>query len=70
MKGIAVALANGISGSGINKVASSSAIRSFLTDYYCTSEVWSVRTSAQRVIAAINSWLYAETLKRAATLFP
>lgn len=51
-------------------MASSSAIRSFLTDYYCTSETWSVRTSAQRVIAAINSWLYAETLKRAVTLFP
>ncbi len=61
MKGIAVALADGISSSSVSGVASSSAVRSFLTDYYCTSEAWSVKTSAQRVIAAANSWLYAET---------
>ncbi len=61
MKGIAVALADGISSSSVSGAASGSAIRSFLTDYYCTSEAWSVKTSAQRVIAAINSWLYAET---------
>ena len=61
MKGIAVALADGIGSSGVSGVASESAIRSFLTDYYCTSEAWSVKTSAHRVIAAINSWLYAET---------
>ena len=61
MKGIAVALADGISSSGVSGVASSSAIRSFLTDYYCTSEAWSVKTSAHRVIAATNSWLHAET---------
>ena len=60
-KGIAVALADGISSSSVSGVASSSAIRSFLTDYYCTSEAWSVKTSAQRVIAATNSWLHAET---------
>jgi len=61
MKGIAVALADGISSSSVSGVASGSAIRSFLTDYYCTSEAWSVKTSAQRVIAAVNSWLHAET---------
>ena len=33
----------------------------FLTDYYCTSEAWSVKTSAQRVLAATNSWLNAQT---------
>jgi len=61
MKGIAIALADGISSSSVSAVASGSAIRSFLADYYCTSEAWSVKTSGQRVIAAINSWLYAET---------
>ena len=60
-KGIAVAVADGISSSGVSGIASSSAIRSFLSDYYCTSEAWSVKTSAQRVIAAVNSWLHAET---------
>ena len=61
LKGIAIALADGISSSSVGGVASSSAVRSFLTDYYCTSAAWSVKTSAQRVIAATNSWLHAET---------
>ena len=39
----------------------SSAVKGFLTDYYCTSESWSVRTSAQRVLEATNSWLHSQT---------
>ena len=42
-------------------MASESAVKGFLTDYYCTSETWSVKTSAQRVIDATNSWLHAQT---------
>ncbi len=61
LKGIAIALADGISSSSVSSVASESAVKSLLTDYYCTSESWSVKTSAQRVIAATNSWLHAET---------
>lgn len=61
IKGIAVALADGISTSTVSHVASESAVKSFLTDYYCTSESWSVKTSASRVIAATNSWLHAQT---------
>ena len=60
-KGIAVAIADGISSSKVSQVAAESAVKSFLTDYYCTSEAWSVKTSAQRVIAATNSWLHAQT---------
>ncbi len=61
VKGIAVALADGISSSTVSSIASESAIKSFLTDYYCTSESWSVKTSAQRVVAATNSWLHSQT---------
>ena len=61
LKGIAVVLADGISGSNVSHIASESAVKSFLTDYYCTSESWSVKTSAQRVLAATNSWLHAQT---------
>ena len=50
LKGIAIVLADGISSSNVSHVASESAVKSFLTDYYCTSESWSVKTSAQRVI--------------------
>src|SRR3954463_13271522 len=61
LKGIAIVLADGISSSEFGAIASESAVKSFLTDYYCTSESWSVKTSAQRVIAATNSWLHAQT---------
>src|SRR6185436_7741281 len=60
-KGVAVALADGISSSSVSRVASESAVKGFLTDYYCTSDSWSVKTSAQRVIAATNSWLHSQT---------
>ncbi|PVE20400.1 protein kinase [Microvirga sp. KLBC 81] len=61
LKGIAIAIADGISTSSVSHVAAESAVKSFLTDYYCTSDAWSVKTAAQRVISAANSWLYAET---------
>jgi serine/threonine protein phosphatase PrpC/predicted Ser/Thr protein kinase len=61
LKGIAIVLADGISSSNVSHVASESAVKSFLTDYYCTSESWSVKTSAQRVVAATNSWLHSQT---------
>lgn len=61
MKGVAIAIADGISTSRVSRIAAESAIRSFLTDYYCTSDAWTVKTSAQRVITAANAWLYAQT---------
>src|SRR6266404_9241504 len=61
LKGIAVVLADGISSSSVSRVASESAVKGFLTDYYCTPESWSVRTSAQRVLEATNSWLHSQT---------
>lgn len=65
LKGIAVALADGISSSAAGAAASETAVKSFLSDYYATPDTWSVKTSAQRVIAATNSWLYAETRRGA-----
>ena len=60
-KGIAVVLADGISSSDVSHIASETAVKSFLGDYYCTSEAWSVRKSAEQVLNATNSWLYAQT---------
>ncbi|MES2584531.1 MAG: bifunctional protein-serine/threonine kinase/phosphatase [Pseudomonadota bacterium] len=62
-KGIAVALADGISSSDVSQVASQAAVTSFLEDYYCTSEAWSVKTSAERILSATNAWLHAQTLQ-------
>ncbi len=60
-KGIAVALADGISSSDVSDVAAQSAVTGFLEDYFCTSEAWSVRKSGEHVLAAVNSWLHAQT---------
>jgi len=60
-KGVAIAIADGISSSDVSHVASEAAVRSFLTDYYCTSDAWSVSRSAQRVLTATNAWLHAQT---------
>lgn len=60
-KGIAISLADGISSSEVSQHASEVAIKSFLEDYYCTSESWSVKTSVQRVLNATNSWLHLQT---------
>lgn len=60
-KGIAIALADGISSSDVSQIASEAAVAGFLADYFCTSEAWSVKKSAQRVLMATNSWLYSQT---------
>jgi serine/threonine protein phosphatase PrpC len=61
LKGVAIVLADGISSSNVSRIAAESAVKGFLADYYCTSESWSVRTSAQRVLEATNSWLHSQT---------
>ena len=60
-KGIAIALADGISSSAVSQIASETSVTGFLTDYFSTPETWSVKQSAQRVLVATNSWLHAQT---------
>lgn len=61
LKGIAVAIADGISTSSVSDIAAETAVKSFLTDYYCTSDAWTAKTSALKVISAANSWLFSKT---------
>jgi serine/threonine protein phosphatase PrpC/predicted Ser/Thr protein kinase len=60
-KGVAIALADGISSSDVSHIASETAVTGFLADYFCTSEAWSVKKSAERVLLATNSWLSSQT---------
>ncbi len=60
-KGIAIAVADGISSSNVSQIASETAVNGFLQDYFCTSDAWSVKTSAERVLQATNSWLFSQT---------
>jgi serine/threonine protein phosphatase PrpC len=61
LKGIAVALADGISSSKVSRIAAEIAVKSFLEDYYCTSDTWTAKTAGGRVIRAANAWLHAES---------
>lgn len=60
-RGIALAIADGISSSPFSQVASAAAVRGFLEDYYGTSEAWTVRRAAHCVLSATNAWLHAES---------
>lgn len=61
LKGIAVALADGISTSKVSRIAAELAVNSVLSDYYCTSDTWTAKTAGERVIRAANAWLCAES---------
>ena len=62
-KGAVLALADGIGSSDVSHIASRTAVAAFLTDYYATPEAWAVKTAAERVLAATNAWLVAQTLQ-------
>lgn len=61
LKGVAIAIADGISSSPVSQMAAETAVKTFLSDYYCTSDAMSVRTAGTSVITAANAWLYSET---------
>jgi len=60
-KGIAIALADGISSSDVSQIASKVSVTSFLSDYFSTPESWSVRKSAERVLSSTNAWLFSQS---------
>lgn len=61
LKGISLAISDGISSSDVSHIAAETSIKSFLADYYCTSDAWTAKTAGHRVISATNSWLSAQT---------
>ncbi len=60
-KGVAMAIADGMSSSEAAKEASETCVKSFLQDYYSTHQSWTVKTSAGRVLSAINRWLHGQS---------
>lgn len=59
-KGIAMAIADGMSSSEAAKEASETCVKSFLDDYFCTHESWTAKKSVATVLKAINIWLYKQ----------
>jgi len=63
-KGIAAAVADGLSVSEGAKEASETCVKSFLTDYYDTPSTWTARSAVGRVLSATNRWLNAQSQGR------
>lgn len=63
-KGIALAIADGMSGSDAGHEASHCCVVSFLSDYYSTPDSWSVKLAGQKILSATNSWLYSQSQQR------
>lgn len=61
LKGIAIAIADGVSSSESAKQASQSAVCGFLTDYYATPDTWRTQQSAIRVIQSLNRYLWGQS---------
>ena len=56
-KGIAAAIADGVSSSEHGAEASYACVLGLLEDYFSTPETWSVKKSVQQVCTALNGWL-------------
>jgi serine/threonine protein phosphatase PrpC len=66
-RGMLMALADGVSASsGAGRVAAESAVHSLLTDYYATPNHWGIAQALDKVLGAVNSWLFAENARHPA----
>lgn len=59
-KGIAAVIADGMSGSEAGKEAAAACVRGFLADYFTTPDSWSTETAGEKILSALNRWLYAQ----------
>ncbi|MBE0401301.1 protein kinase [Halomonas sp. FME1] len=60
-KGGCAVISDSISRNTMAKQAGDLSVRGFLADYFSTPEHWDVKTSATRVLRALNSWCYSQS---------
>jgi serine/threonine protein phosphatase PrpC len=61
-KGVAAAIADGVSSSEGGRAAAFACVRGFLSDYFSTPDSWTVKTSVSRVLGSLNRWLCGQGL--------
>ncbi len=59
-KGIAAVIADGMSGSEAGREAADACVQGFLSDYFSTPDSWTVETSGEKILGALNQWLYSQ----------
>jgi protein phosphatase len=62
-RGIAVAIADGVSGSGGGRLASETTVRSLLRDFYGAPMSWNTAPTIDKVLRSVNDWLAAENAR-------
>ena len=62
-KGLVAVIADGVSSADAGKEASEASVQGFLTDYFSTPDSWTVKTSGQKILTALNRWLYGQGQK-------
>ncbi len=60
-KGVAIALADGVSSAEAGKEASETAVTNFVDDYFQTPDTWSVSHAGQKILTAVNLKLYRKS---------
>lgn len=63
-KGAAAVIADGMSSSEGGREASEVCVTGFLSDYFSTPESWTVKTSATKILGALNRWLCGQGQSR------
>ena len=58
-KGAVAVIADGVSTAEAGREASHTCVSNFLSDYFSTPELWSVKQSAQQVLTSLNRWLFS-----------
>jgi len=63
-KGVVAVTADGVGSSEAGKEASEYCVQGFISDYFSTPLSWTVKTSGERIIHSLNSWLYNQGQRR------
>jgi serine/threonine protein phosphatase PrpC len=62
-RGIVVAIADGVSGNGGGRLASETAVKSLLRDFYAAPQAWSITRVLDKLLLSINDWLFSENAR-------
>ncbi|HKB84177.1 MAG TPA: PP2C family serine/threonine-protein phosphatase [Burkholderiales bacterium] len=62
-RGIAIAIADGVSGNGGGRLASETAVKSLLRDFYGAPVTWNITQALDKLLRSINDWLLSENAR-------
>lgn len=61
-RGLAFAVADGVSHAEAGRLAAETSVQNFLSDYYATPDAWEIKRAGAQVLNALNRWLLGQGL--------